>query len=94
MAVNILGFRDAQYGTDIIDVVTGMTVYRFPENIYYVDQVYYNDESEQLADGDDDAPYLDRAMSFPSFDKLVILCKKATEGMQLSEKARKVFYMN
>ena len=94
MAVNILGFRDAQYGTDIIDVVTGMTVYRFPENIYYVDQVYYNYESEQLADGDDDAPYLDRAMSFPSFDKLVILCKKATEGMQLSEKARKVFYMN
>ena len=93
MAVNIVGFRDAQYGTDIIDVVTGVTVYRFPEDIYYVDQVYYNDESEQLVIGNNDAPFLDRAISFPSFDNLVILCKKATEGMQLSEEARKVFYM-
>ena len=92
MAVNIVGFRDAQYGTDIIDVVTGITVYRFPPD-FYVDKVYYNSESEQLTCGDNDGPFLDRVVRFPSFDKLVVLCKKVTEGMELTPEMRKRYYM-
>ncbi|MBR6842212.1 MAG: toll/interleukin-1 receptor domain-containing protein [Prevotella sp.] len=94
MVVTKGGFRDAQYGSEVIDVVTGTTVYHFPSDIYYVDHVYYNSKSEQMTIGNSDGPFLDSIIDFPSFKKLVDLCKKATEGMELSNNSRRLFYLD
>jgi hypothetical protein len=37
---------------------------------------------------------IDNSYNSPSFEHLVLLCKEATNGMELSEKARKRFYLD
>ena len=93
MIVVRTGFRDAQYGTDIIDVVTGITVYHLSPD-FYVDCVYYNKESNLIAFGNEEGPQMDYVIDFPSFDHVVSLCRKATDGMVLSNDARRKFYLN
>lgn len=93
MAVTIEGFRGAQFGTDIVDVVTGITVYKFPPD-FFADNVYYNSESELLVNGNNEGPFIDQIICFPSFDHLIVLCKEATKGMELSRRARKRLYMD
>ena len=93
MAVTIEGFRGAQYGTDIIDISSGITVYQFPLD-FFGDNIYYNSESELLANGDKEGPSMNQIICFPSFEHLIILCKEATKGMELSKNARKRLYLD
>ncbi len=86
------GFRDAQYGAEILDIHSGQTVFTFP-TVVYIDEIYYNDDSEQLAIGNDEEPFIDCVYDFPSLDHLINLCRMATKGMELSQTARKRFYL-
>ena len=87
------GPMDVQYGIDIIDVATGITVYHFLPD-FYIDQIYYNKKSEQLAFGNDKGPFSDCVIEFPSFDRLLSLCRKATQHMVLTNEARRRFYLS
>lgn len=87
------GERGAQYGVDVIDLVSGVIVCHI-EPEFYVKRAYYNAETEQFAFGDDDGPFADTMIDFPTFDHLVSLCRKATQGMTLSDNVRRKFYLN
>ena len=87
------GVRGAQYGIDIIDLVSGVVVCHF-EPEFYANRIFYNANTERFAFGDEKGPNDDDVFDFPSFDHLVNLCRKATLGMVLSDSARKKFYLN
>ncbi|MBR5715950.1 MAG: TIR domain-containing protein [Bacteroidales bacterium] len=87
------GERGAQFGIDIIDIASGIIVYHIdPE--FYVERMYYNVEAEQIAFGDEEGPDTDFIINFPSFDHLVTLCRKATQGMVLSDNVRRMYDLN
>ena len=86
------GFGDVQHGMEIVDIKSGTTVFRIPSH-YYVDYVYYNKKNEQLSIGNADNYSHDFIIDFPSFENLLIYCRKVTKGMQLSDSARKRFYL-
>ena len=87
------GARGTQWGVDVINVVSGKVVKRL-EPDFYVGSISYNKELEQLLLENQDEPNSDCVIDFPSFDHLVSLCRKATDGMVLSNDARRKFYLN
>ena len=87
------GERGAQYGIDVIDLLSGVVVYHINPNCY-VKRIYYNAETEQFAFGDEESQFTDTLIDFPTFDHLVSLCRKATQGMVLSDNVRRKFYLN
>lgn len=76
---------------DIIDVVTGNSVYKINQS---TSNIYYNKDSEQFAFGNDEGIMTESIIDFPSFDHLLQLCREATQGMVLSKDARKRLYLN
>lgn len=84
---------DYQFGVDAMDVATGITTYHF-EPGFYIDCIYYNEDTEQLAFGNEEGPSLETVFSFPSLDHLIFLCKEETHGMGLSKEARKKYYLS
>ena len=86
--------RDNFYRTPIIiGISSGITVYQIPPD-FYVDDIYYNSESELLANGNKEDLSLEQIICFPSFEHLIILCKEATKSMELSKNARKRLYLD
>lgn len=83
------GFRGAQYGMDIVDIATGVTVYKTKG--YFVDNVYYNENEEKLLNGEIGSDSQHDIIDFPSFDHLLARCRAITKGYQLSDMARKKF---
>lgn len=93
--------QDTEILFEVIHVPTGYPVYHFPRQ--YGD-CFYSQASETIAWADID--HIGRArwveddcdfsfvLFFPSFDHLVSLCRKATQGMVLTEYARRKFYLN
>lgn len=87
------GFRDSQHGIEVIDLATGVTVYRTSPN-YYLERAYYNQDSEELAFGGENGVIVETAVPFPTFEKIKSICKKEVEGMQLTRDAKKKLYLS
>ena len=82
--------RDTEMCYVIINVATGLPVYHFP---WVSGDLYYNKESEYIAFQQYGESSLSSKIYFPSFDMLVFHCKKATDGMKLTDYAYRKFYL-
>ena len=93
----ILRISNFLWETDVIDIISGTVVSRFGLE-HYGDCTFYNKKTEQLAFGttleDEEGRKIVSVIDFPSFDHLVSLCREATQGMILSDNARRKFYLN
>lgn len=93
MLVIGLGPMDRQYGLDIIDIATGISVYHIPPD-FYVDCVYYNQKSGLISFGNKEGPDTSFLVRFPTLDHLVSLCREATRNMVLSSETRRKYYLS
>ena len=91
MIVNCQGMRASFMGKRIIDMSSGICVYKVTSS--ESTNAYYNEQTGEIVieeENEDEQPIYH---CFYSFDRLLKLCHEATEGMSLSERARRQFYL-
>ena len=84
--------RKQNLSLKMIDLETGFVVKQIDDYFGFDLELFYSEKEEQIVVVVDKS--IIEVIDFPAFNRLIALCREATNGMILSDEARRKFYLN